>query len=501
MAKLTWELQDETFTRELDQSDIKIGRGEDNDLQILEESISRNHAKITWDGNQYILEDLDSFNGTFVDEEEVEEKELSGSHVIHLGRQQIQFEPTIEADEPNQDDLNISLTSEAQQEQMQQESDYLSILMETSQILQNELELQSLLPPLVDKLRDDFEADHLHIFLKDEGTNELNPVYTDEKNVIKEISSSVLTHVLDNQQGVVLEDPEKDEFDPGESIAQLEIQSAMCVPLWIEDEVIGLIYMDSRSPTTTYDKNDLRLLLAIANQAAAAIQRAQLHEELTDQTKIRSDLERYLSPDIVETVIDRDSEIQLGGENKLVTVMISDIREFTSLTEHLRPKKVVDKLNEYFEAMTEIIFEHNGTLDKFMGDAILAVFGAPFSHGDDAMNAVNAAYEMQQKMNHLNTFWEESEEKGFEMGIGLHTGTVVAGNIGSPQRMEFTVVGDTVNTASRLESLAGSGDIIVSHSTWDQVKYYYEGTGLGAQDLKGKEEKVQVFQIKDKKEE
>jgi len=186
---------------------------------------------------------------------------------------------------------------------------------------------------------------------------------------------------------------------------------------------------------------------------------------LKDRDFIKDTFGRYVSKQVAEAIL--NGRLELGGERKRATVLISDIRNFTAISEKFPPEEVVDFLNEYFSEMVSVVTKYEGTLDKFIGDALLAVFGAPITHPDDAKRAVFAALEMQEKLKEFNKKRVKKGKNEIRIGVAVHTGNLVAGNIGSEVRMEYTVIGDTVNLTSRLEPLNKQfgTQILISEST------------------------------------
>ncbi|MFB0527409.1 MAG: adenylate/guanylate cyclase domain-containing protein [bacterium] len=220
---------------------------------------------------------------------------------------------------------------------------------------------------------------------------------------------------------------------------------------------------------------------------------------LKDRDFIRDTFGKYVSKQVAEAIL--NGRLQLGGERKRATVLISDVRNFTAMSEKLPPEEVVDFLNEYFSEMVSVVTKYEGTLDKFIGDALLAVFGAPIAHPDDARKAVFAALEMQEKLKEFNKKRVMKGKNEIRIGIAVHTGNLVAGNIGSEVRMEYTVIGDTVNLTSRLEPLNKQfgTQILISESTYREVKDDIEVREIPAVELRGKEEKVKVYDVLGKK--
>jgi adenylate cyclase len=211
---------------------------------------------------------------------------------------------------------------------------------------------------------------------------------------------------------------------------------------------------------------------------------------------VLSNFQRYFAPNIAEQIAGQEAAIQLGGTKRPVVVFFSDIRGFTPMSEKMGPDDIATLLNEYFTEMVEIVFQHGGTLDKFMGDAIMALWGAPIAHEDDADRAMQAAIEMQSVLARLNVKWAAEGRQRVEIGIGIDYYDVFAGNIGSDRRLEYTVIGDAVNTASRLCSKAGPGEIILSQRFYDKLRKPPAVEEMEALELKGKVDRVPVYRVK-----
>jgi adenylate cyclase len=244
-----------------------------------------------------------------------------------------------------------------------------------------------------------------------------------------------------------------------------------------------------------FSEEDLELFTSLASQSAMALDLVRLHEEVVEAEKRRQNFGRFLSPAIVDKIMCAEGVLELGGQRTVVTTLFCDIRGFTNTAERIQPAELVSLLNEYFTAMTQIIFDHNGTLDKYVGDEIMAVFGAPVSSGDDPHQAVRAALAIQARNAELNALRKSENRTCIELGIGIDTGEVTAGYFGSPMRMEFTVIGDRVNTAARFCGMAGPGQIVTGKETWDAVADRIEGRFLGDLELKGKARAVPAYEI------
>jgi adenylate cyclase len=269
----------------------------------------------------------------------------------------------------------------------------------------------------------------------------------------------------------------------------------MCAPLIYKDRVFGIFYVDCLSKPYAFSQEELAIFSVIAAEAAISFDNARSHEELARRVVERQALERFLSSNIVEKILANPDEIHLGGENQTVTILFSDIRGFTRMSENMEPHAVVELLNEYFSEMTDLIFESGGTLDKYLGDGIMAVYGAPIPKPDDALRATKTAIEMQRALADLNRDWESRGQQALRMGVGVNTGPVTAGNIGSAKRMDYTVIGDAVNLASRLCSNAAGGQILVSESTFLQLGGTIPAQKLDPIRVKGKETPVELHEV------
>ncbi len=266
------------------------------------------------------------------------------------------------------------------------------------------------------------------------------------------------------------------------------------VPLRTVRRNMGVLAAGWPVPAHPGDK-EMRLLLSYATQTAYFLESREMAMRMKEEETVRTNLARYLSPQIVEQVIANKVQVNLGGDRRTVTVLFSDIRDFTAITEGCPPDRLVAILNEYFSEMAAIIFRHRGSLDKYIGDAMVAVFGSLVEVENPAAAALAAAVEMMQAMPALNRRWAE-RYGGFtmEMGIGINSGEVFLGNIGSQERMEFTVIGDTVNVASRFSGIAGAGQVLLTRASADQAGAAASLRPLPAAKIKGKAEMLEVFE-------
>jgi len=259
--------------------------------------------------------------------------------------------------------------------------------------------------------------------------------------------------------------------------------------------VHGALYADRLDPFSAFKPDDLELVSAVAAQTAIAVENVRAHERLAREEVARANYSRFLPEYVVTQMLENPDSFKLGGVLQTITILFADIRGFTRISEHAPPEKIVQLLNRYFSAMTDIIFAHGGTLDKYLGDGLMALFGAPTVTPNDASNALSTAVAMQRRLIGINL---ELREEGFPeigIGIGLHTGEVTVGYIGSERRSEYTAIGDTVNTASRLESNAKGGQILVSEATAKAARSRYTLTPREPISVKNREQPVPLFEV------
>jgi adenylate cyclase len=254
--------------------------------------------------------------------------------------------------------------------------------------------------------------------------------------------------------------------------------------------------VDNLTDANTFTDEDLQFLVAFSGLAAIGIKNSRFADQLQRETIVRSNFERYFAPNVAADIAQQDAAIRLGGERRPVTVLFSDIRGFTAIAEAMPPDAIAQMLSEYFTEMVEVIFEHGGTLDKFIGDAIMALWGAPIAHEDDPDRALRAAVAMQRSIDELNRRWVAAGRPEIGVGIGINYGEAFAGNIGSHRRLEYTVIGDAVNVAHRLCAEAGAGEILVSEQLLRVVKNSVDVDFLPELALKGKAQVVQVYRVK-----
>ncbi len=293
----------------------------------------------------------------------------------------------------------------------------------------------------------------------------------------------------------IAENPEYASYQETVGPRFAELGASLVIPLLHNNAVSGLLTLGYKKSGHFYTREDVELLTTLANQGAVALENAQLVDRMKEEEQVRGNLARYLSPQIVDRVMKNDVQVNLGGSRKEVTILFSDIRNFTTISESWPPDQLVEILNEYFTAMASIIFEYQGSLDKYIGDAIVSVFGSLIPLNNPALSAVRASIAMMKRMDELNEQWNARYGLTMDIGIGVSTGEVFLGNVGSPDRMEFTVIGDTVNVASRFSGLAHAGQVLVTRETFDSLGRAVPYKALPPAQVKGKTAPLDVFEI------
>lgn len=386
----------------------------------------------------------------------------------------------------------------------------LELLYEMSKTLGTVFDLKALFEKATDLIFRGTTADRVVALIADETLDgkiieySLNPVAVKTRNENIErltesmtISRTITQKVMREKVALLSQDAREDaQFSGVESIVSQGVRSTICAPLITESNVHGVIYADRLDPFATFTPDDLELISAVAAQTAVTVETVKAHKRLAREEVARANYSRFMPEYVVKQLLDNPGSFRLGGVNQKITVLFADIRGFTALSENANPEKVVHLLNRFFTAMTEIIFEHGGTLDKYIGDGLMAIFGAPTASEEDALNAVKAAVTMQKRLRTLN---DELRAEGYgqiSMGIGLHTGEATIGYVGSDKRSEYTAIGDTVNLASRLESNAAGGEILMSDATAEASGNRVPVTAREPLTVKNRTQPVNVLEIR-----
>jgi adenylate cyclase len=509
-----------------------LGRHPNNSIQLLDRIVSKEHLHITQVNGQFVLRDLGSLNGTFVNGERVSERVLNNGDEITVGSTRILFQsdttavPSGSAGQtgaeksmsrvtmapgmveshirtklaPLQDMSFVPEKLITDIETLRRDYEKLRVSYELQRAIGVELDVDKLLAKILDTAFLLLAADRGVILLVDE-TGQLRPrcVRTKKGGQGSEdvvLSTTIIDAVKRDKAAVLSSDASMDSrFSGAHSIIMQGIRSTMAVPLLHSGELFGIMVLDSQIATNAFTEKDLQLFQNVANQAAIAIQNGLYAKKLEQEAVTRERFQRLLSPAIADQVLSGKVEIAKGGELRDTTVLFSDVRGFTSMSESANPQDIVNMLNEYFELMVEIIFQYEGTLDKFVGDEIMALYGAPVAHGDDAYRAVQTALDMMRVLGEWNA---KRQAQGFEplkIGIGINCGEVVAGYLGSSKALEYTIIGDVVNTGARLCSIAKAGEIIISEHVYARVKDRFEVIELPPTAVKGKSQPLKIYNV------
>ncbi len=387
-------------------------------------------------------------------------------------------------------------------QQLRLDYERLRITWELTRDIGLERDFDKLLEKILQALFRFVKADRGVILLKDDA-GELQPRAArrrDGTDAPIQVSSTILNHIIKEKASVLTHDASMDfAASKGKSMILNRISSAIVVPLLHEGDVLGALWLDSES-LAQFQQKDLEMITAVGNQAAMFIENNLLQRKVEQEIVTRERFSRLLSPNVAEQVISGKLEVKLGGA--LVadcTVFNSDIRGFTRMSEGAAPEAMIDMLNEYFEMMVETIFKYEGTLDKFMGDGIMALWGAPAHNIDDAIRCMQSSLEQMERLGQFNRQRIERNQMPLAIGIGIHTGPLVAGYVGSSKALSYTVIGDTANTSARLCGIALAGQIIVSETTLNKLGSRFEVEELPPANLKGKEKPLRIFNVKREK--
>src|SRR5215207_8737594 len=496
-----------------------IGRAPDNRVVLNDPRASRYHAHVKFQNGAYVLFDgsLDgkpSANHVFVNGEQRLEHPLRDGDAVQIGASRLRLDLSDERkkepearfeDKPlggtqllvsANDVIRAALSAHpsaspataersfanaqnAELEDLRGKARILALLYEMSKTLGSVFDLDPIFEKACEVILSATPADRVVALLSDEskqdgeGDEDLEVVamrVRDEQRAAharkQPIGRTITRKVMRERQALLSQDAAADmEFAGVHSIVAQGVHSTICAPLIADTRVHGALYADRLDPFTTFTYADLELVSAVAAQTAVAVESARAHERLAREEVARANYGRFLPEYVVQQILENPDSFKLGGVNQTLTVLFADIRGFTRLSELAAPERVVQLLNNYFTAMSDIIFAHGGTLDKYIGDGLMALFGAPHATPDDACNAVSAAVAMQRQMQVINAQLRQDGLAEIAVGIGLHTGVATVGYIGSERRSEYTAIGDTVNLAARLEQNSVPGQILLSEAT------------------------------------
>jgi adenylate cyclase len=483
-----------------------VGRGQNCDVVINDESMSRQHAEIIVRADQVEVSDLDSRNGTYRGGELLHQAILAAGDRLKFGDVDAVLERTVADDStalanmlPDPSATIFRPIDDVPGSRPQQEAidapRLIRLLGEIARTLITTLPLPEILNRVLDLLLTHVPAERASLLMADPATGELRPHLTRRSDGraadATVISRTLIDMTLAQRVAILTCDVRMDpRFDSSQSIYASDVRSLICGPLYEGSEIIGVLSVDN-PVTKQFSEADLELFTALTNYAAVAIAQARLAERLARESRNRERLERYHSPAVVERVLARQDEM-LAAQEKDISVLFADVVGFTTMSETRPPAEVAAMLNTFFSRMTDEIFAEEGMVDKFYGDAILGVFGAPVDQADHADRAVRAAQAMRRAVAEMNA---NGSLPQLRIRYAINSGVAIAGDVGSARRRDYTVLGDVVNTAARLETIAQPDQIVISRATYDRIQSPIATSSLGEVPLRGRAGKVEVLSV------
>ncbi|KAI8800595.1 hypothetical protein BJ742DRAFT_840892 [Cladochytrium replicatum] len=385
----------------------------------------------------------------------------------------------------------VTLKEDYEKLRLAYELSKISIAHDISQLLEKSLQLMFDIMPV----------DRGVVLLVDQNTGIMGTHYVKlregKANEGREIllSSTILRKVYYSRKALITSDAYEDPMlGKAASVRYGQIRSVICVPLIGHNKVHGILHLDSRDRINSFSSKDLSLVKTISNQTAMAIENNMLVKEVEAKARITEQLSRFLAPHVVDRMVHQSEIIRKGGQIREGTIIFADIRGFTQLSENSTPSEVVNLLNDYFERLVRIVFKYDGVVDKYIGDALMATFGTLDEETDSEYRSVAAALEMKLAIKDMNIDRQRAGKEPVYVGVGVNTGELLSGFIGSSQRLEYTCIGDTVNTSSRICSMAARNQVLISEMTYEKVKNRVEAVPVGMRQFKGKAKEVMVYE-------
>ena len=496
-----------------------FGRDPAAEIPILAPGVSRRHGQIVKVEGTFNVFDLGSMNHTYVNKKQITRSVLKAGDVISIGGVHMQFADDVEMMEEDEADaepdvagsmdatlvFRDGMIQRAGEDQGGLEATVKSLegrlktVYDVAQALGSVRSTNELLNTVMHKLFEAFPQADRGLVMVGDTFETLQPRVIHYRSPDGDgrvpVSRTLARTVYKNRQSILC----KDVFDLGgqvgssDTLASFGHRSLVSAPLIFQDECLGFIQLDAKGKGRFTDES-LNLLTGIAALAAIFLK--------NDKLVRLTNLERYFSEDLARQICNNELDLKPGGDMKRGPVFFSDLIGFTSLSEKLTPFEVIRLMNQYFEVMVNIILKHRGYIDKFIGDAIMAVWGAPVELEQEAIYALRAAIEMQNALYLLNCElklhpdWQDRDLPQLKMGIGLNSGRFVAGNLGSERRMEYTIIGDAVNLAQRVESQACIGQVLVSESTYEACDRSVLACRLRPMQVKGKSQAVTMYSMR-----
>src|SRR4051794_30300489 len=511
--------------------ELSVGRTEGNDLILNHPSVSRKHARFELRGDNWWIVDLKSTNGVKLNGNLVTEAQVAAGDKLSVGSvlldaramPSVDFNADSMFDNPSGtvirriSDFNSEFVLDISEimdkapvtrppsqpglrEPAVSREKIFQVLVQVAKALLASEELQVVLTTVMDMIFKYLPVERGLIILfddKGEPVPKLTKFTEGAEQQDIPISRTILKMVAEQQVSLMTSNALEDaRLLGGKSIAIHGIRSAMCVPLWNRQRVIGAVQVDSPIHIGSFTEEDLDLITALANFAAVAIERAQLSEKIEQERKIRARMERYHSPAVVDEIVKGSITTESEVKSTDVSILFADISGFTPMSESKKPEEVAEFLSHFFGFAVESIFAYGGTLDKFIGDAVMAFFGAPLPQDDHADRAVLTGLMLQRLVNDWNVERAKTELPPVMVRVGINSGLAVVGNVGTEKRVDYTVLGSSVNIASRLESgVAKPGQVVISQNTMDRIIGSFETESLGEFALKGLQQKMPVFAV------
>jgi len=438
-----------------------LGRGPSSDFPVPDPTISRRHAELCVTGDSLEVADLGSSNGTQVNGNRIARGSAAAFDTLTFGRATFRVEPlgmkaAVGGNIVKQVQVNsgrdafAQLAGHSEQSSLKlgdadvaaRQARKLELLLDLSQRLSGELDHERLLETIVHTAFEVLAVDRVAILLLDAATGTFVPRLSRSRigNLPAEaVPRSIVDTVVAGRVAVLSDNAVADSRFSGQSILRQSVRSAMCTPLMANaEQVLGILYVDSVTAINSFSDEDLQFLIAFGGIAAAGIRASMQADELQEQAIVRGSFERYFAPGVAAEIARNAGATRLGGERRKIAVLFSDVRGFTRMAESMTPEALANLLSDYFSEMVEVVFEHGGTLDKFVGDAMMALWGAPQEQDDAPDRAVRAALAMQEALVHLNDRWLAAGRPALGVGIGINYGEVFVGNIGSHRRWNAT---------------------------------------------------------------
>ncbi len=532
MLEIVYEIEGQTRRFLLSGGDVSIGRSSENGIVLNDFSVSRRHALLSERGGVWTIEDLKSTNGVKVNDEFAPKSPLKADDVVSVGtftlyvREQsttksiaaksisdssstfvrsiadFNLDYNLEATGTGVGVTDVAGTLAGRRPAPEKAREKIfEILVQVARTLIEAPDVDQILSKVVDLLFDFLPAERAVVVLREDSGRLVATLARQRGRAGSEatetFSHTIVETVVRERVAILTSDALTDDrFEAGQSIRIQQIRSAMCVPLWNREHVIGALHVDTPLKTGTFTADDLDLLTALGNFAAVAIERARLQGRIAKEERIRERLARYHSPGVVEEIV---SEGPAGVEKvrtRDVTVFFADIVGFTTAAETMAPEDLSLFLETVFTFAADAIFEQGGTLDKFIGDAVMAFFGAPIPQPDHPRRAVAAAAKLIESLKAWNVGRVGRGESPVAVRVGVNTGHAVVGDIGSDRRVDYTVLGNTVNVAARLESsVAGPNEIVVGEETAHRAGDAFVFEPLGEKRLKGLTKGLRAFRV------